>query len=153
MTARKFAIEDKEGNQLFTVVVMKHKVDEYIHAAKMKKFMIKRFVYDRKKFEHDKEQKIKLEQKLKMLSATNIKSLETIFGELFVALIHLKIVRIFIDAVLRFGVPPKFCSCLYKPKTGKENKILNLLIDKFADPSKRGLSFRTEGYLWIKGGD
>lgn len=71
-----------------------------------------------------------------MLEATNIKSLETIFGELFVALIHLKIIRIFIDSVLRFGVPPKFCSCIFKPKVNKEPKIIRQLVDKFADPSK-----------------
>jgi V-type H+-transporting ATPase subunit C len=37
------------------------------------------------------------------------------FQELFVSLIHLKIMRTFVDSVLRFGIPPKFFMGIIKP--------------------------------------
>ncbi len=88
-----------------------------------------------------------------MLETTNVKSLDTIFGELFVALIHLKVIRIYIDAVLRFGVPPQFCSAIFKPKLNKDQKILSLLLDRFGDPSKFALTLRAQGLVWLKGGN
>ena len=47
------------------------------------------------------------------------------FQELFVALVHLKVMRTYIDGVLRFGIPPKFFLGVIKP-AGKQNdaKIL-----------------------------
>ena len=129
-------IEDKDGYQLHTVVLFKNVVDTFVHEAKMKKFIIKRFTFNPEKYREEQEEKIRLEQRIKTLEATNLKSLDTIFGALFIALVHLKVIRIFIDAVLRFGVPPKFCSVIFKPKAGKEGKIMNALMDKFGDPSK-----------------
>jgi len=42
-----------------------------------------------------------------------------------VALVHLKVMRTYIDGVLRFGIPPKFFLGVIKP-AGKQNdaKIL-----------------------------
>ena len=46
------------------------------------------------------------------------------FQELFTALMHLKVLRVFIDGVLRFGIPPNFYIGLVIPKKGDERKIL-----------------------------
>jgi V-type H+-transporting ATPase subunit C len=47
------------------------------------------------------------------------------FKELFVALVHLKVMRTYIDGVLRFGIPPKFFLGVIKPSAKvNEAKIL-----------------------------
>lgn len=40
------------------------------------------------------------------------------FQELFSALIHLKVMRTYVDGVLRFGIPPKFFMGVVKPTRG-----------------------------------
>ena len=40
------------------------------------------------------------------------------FSELFMALMHLKVMRTYIDGVLRFGIPPKFYIGIMKPGKG-----------------------------------
>jgi hypothetical protein len=53
--------------------------------------------------------------------------LMTTFSEAYRAWIHLKIVRVFVESVLRYGLPPKFCAMLIKPgrHEDKVRKVLN----------------------------
>jgi hypothetical protein len=37
---------------------------------------------------------------------------------------HLKVIRAYIDGVLRFGIPPKFFVGIVMPKKGVEKQIL-----------------------------
>jgi V-type H+-transporting ATPase subunit C len=49
---------------------------------------------------------------------------KTNFQDLFQALVHLKIMRTYIDGVLRFGIPPEFLMGVIKPENSKaEEKI------------------------------
>lgn len=41
--------------------------------------------------------------------------------------------KVFIDSVLRFGIPPKFFMGIIKPGKGQEAKIRKGLSDKFAE--------------------
>ena len=62
------------------------------------------------------------------------------FQELFVALVHLKVMRTFIDGVLRFGIPPKFFLGVIKPVgKGNDTKILQRLEDAFAEEHMKGM--------------
>ena len=51
------------------------------------------------------------------------------------ALMHLKIMRTYIDAVLRFGIPPKFFLGIIEPNKGRDKAIIDSMIKVFADPS------------------
>jgi len=46
---------------------------------------------------------------------------------------HLKVVRAYVDGVLRFGIPPKFFIGILMPKKGTEKSILNELMNTLAD--------------------
>ena len=62
------------------------------------------------------------------------------FQELFVALVHLKVMRTYIDGVLRFGIPPKFFLGVIKPVgKGNDTKILQRLEDAFAEEHMKGM--------------
>jgi V-type H+-transporting ATPase subunit C len=45
------------------------------------------------------------------------------FSELFIALMHLKVMRAYIDGVLRYGIPPKFYIGIIKAAKGREKMI------------------------------
>lgn len=49
------------------------------------------------------------------------------FDELFQALIHLKVMRVFIDGVLRFGIPPNFAITIMKWDKKFDKKIREAL--------------------------
>lgn len=53
------------------------------------------------------------------------------------ALMHLKVMRTYIDGVLRFGIPPKFYIGIMKPGKGQDKKLLKALSDAFADPNMK----------------
>lgn len=62
-----------------------------------------------------------------------LKECKAFFGELFQALVHLKIMRVFIDGVLRYGIPPKFFLCFMKPEKNKDKKVMDALSTHFAE--------------------
>jgi V-type H+-transporting ATPase subunit C len=52
---------------------------------------------------------------------------------MFQALLHLKIMRTYIDGVLRFGIPPKFFMGIIKPNKNADSKIMSKLTDSFCE--------------------
>ena len=52
---------------------------------------------------------------------------------------HLKVMRAFIDGVLRFGIPPNFYIGIIRPNRGHEKAILMKLSDTFADPTMKDM--------------
>lgn len=46
---------------------------------------------------------------------------------------HLKVVRAYIDGVLRFGIPPKFFIGVVMPRKGAERSVLNDMMNVLAD--------------------
>ena len=46
---------------------------------------------------------------------------------------HLKVMRVFIDGVLRFGIPPRFYIGIVRPAKGQEKTVLQKLSETFAD--------------------
>jgi len=57
------------------------------------------------------------------------------YQQLFAALMHLKVVRAYIDGVLRFGIPPKFYIGIVMPRKGAERSILNDMCNVLSDAS------------------
>ena len=52
---------------------------------------------------------------------------------------HLKVMRAFIDGVLRFGIPPRFYIGIVKPNKGQEKTVLLKLNETFEDPAMKGM--------------
>ena len=48
-------------------------------------------------------------------------------------LIHLKVMIVFIEGVLRFGIPPAFFIGIIHPKPKMEHKVFKALEDAFAE--------------------
>jgi hypothetical protein len=60
-SAKYLQLEDKDGYQLWRVVVLSVKLDNYVAEAKKQSILVKRFVYDIEKFKSEQENKTKLE--------------------------------------------------------------------------------------------
>jgi len=55
----------------------------------------------------------------------------THYGEAFVAWMHIKVIRVFVESVLRYGLPVDFTAVLYKVKNGMENQLTEALDKAF----------------------
>merc|ERR1712013_66747 len=54
------------------------------------------------------------------------------FSETFANWMHLKLIRCFVESVLRFGLPVDFTISVVKPVKGKEQQLLKVLSKKYA---------------------
>lgn len=108
-------IEDKEGNQLYRIVVMSNQIDAYMQKCRSEPFLLKKFVYDYEKYKAELQQKTVLETSFEQQKNNLASRCYYAFSELFIALMHLKVMRAFIDGVLRFGIPPRFYIGILKP--------------------------------------
>lgn len=133
-------VEDKDGNQVFRVVVMENSADSFTLKCKQKiGFSAKVFVYDEESYQKELEEAKVLEGKLNKLTGKMEKRCYYTFSELYMASMHLKVMRAYIDGVLRFGIPPRFILTVVHIKSGYEKKMLASLTDLFADPKMKGM--------------
>ena len=52
---------------------------------------------------------------------------------------HLKVMRTYIDGVLRFGIPPKFYIGITKPHKGLEKRLQEALSEQFCDQAMKDM--------------
>ena len=55
------------------------------------------------------------------------------FGELFQALLHLKIMRTYIDGVLRYGIPPAFYMGIMETNKNRDKQIQERMLKSFSE--------------------
>ena len=53
------------------------------------------------------------------------------YGDLYIALLHMKGIRVFVESVLRFSLPPNFFSAVIQVDPGREKRLLELLTKRF----------------------
>lgn len=112
--------EDKYGNQVWRIVVLKDKLQDYLKEGRNAGLILRPFTYDLETYKKDLEQCTKLEDRVALLTQTLYKRGLFAFSELYIALVHLKVMRAFIDGVLRFGIPPRFAIAIVHPQKGME---------------------------------
>ena len=54
------------------------------------------------------------------------------FGEVYSGWVHLKVIRAFVESVLRYGLPVNFLSVFVEPQAGKEKQLINSLSNAIA---------------------
>lgn len=139
-SARDLGVEDKDGNHLIRVVVMENSADTFLIKCKQKiGFTAKPFEYDQESYQKELEEAKVVEGKLNKVTGKLEKRCYFSFSELYISSIHLKIMRTYIDGVLRFGIPPKFLLTVVNSKSGYEKKVLKQLTDEFADSKMRDM--------------
>lgn len=62
---------------------------------------------------------------------------KTHYGEAFVAWMHIKVIRVFVESVLRYGLPVDFTAVLYKVIQGKELMLIGALDKTFGEKKSK----------------
>lgn len=69
---------------------------------------------------------------------------KTHYGEAFVAWMHIKVIRVFVESVLRYGLPVDFTAVLYKVTGGKEQMLVGALDKTFGEKKGKEDDFEDE---------
>jgi len=123
----KLIAEDNDYG-LWTVTLFKRVVEDFKHASREKRFTVREFKIDDES-KGGKDERTKLITEKDRLKRKLLRYCKTNFAEAFVAWIHLKAIRAFVESVLRYGVPVNFLCYLMHPHK-KEDKRLREILDE-----------------------
>jgi V-type H+-transporting ATPase subunit C len=130
-SAKQFNVEDKDNLTLWRVVILKVGLDEVVAKAKKSRWVIREFDFNPDQTEINKKQVDELKAEFAKKQAILLGLCKSVFSELFIALVHLKALRIYGESILRYSLPPQFFSVIVTPKDGKQKKILDGLVKRF----------------------
>jgi len=102
-----------------------------------KKFTVRDFVFEENK--SAKADKKKLQDDKERIRMNLIKWCKLNFSEVFIAWLHLKAIRTFVESVLRYGLPINFQAMLLLPNKGKQRNLRRSLGDLYKVLSNKSI--------------
>ncbi|XP_005576619.3 V-type proton ATPase subunit C 2 isoform X6 [Macaca nemestrina] len=124
----KLITEDKEGG-LFTVTLFRKVIEDFKTKAKENKFTVREFYYDEKEIKREREEMARLLSDKKQQYGPLLRWLKVNFSEAFIAWIHVKALRVFVESVLRYGLPVNFQAVLLQPLKKSSTKRLREVLN------------------------
>jgi len=121
--------EDTEFG-LFTVTLFKRVVEDFKNIAREKRFTVRDFKLE-EEGKSGKEERNKLITEKDRQKRNLQRWCKTNFAESFIAWIHLKAIRIFVESVLRYGLPVNFQAVIIQPHKREEKHLREILADSF----------------------
>lgn len=124
---------------LVTVTVMKKIVDEFKQKARESKFVVRDFEFDPKGADKENKDKDSLLTQRSKQQGPLLIWLKANYNLAFTAWIHVKALRVFVESVLRYGIPVNFASfvMVHKPKT--DRRVHDYLCTTFGHADDRYL--------------
>jgi V-type H+-transporting ATPase subunit C len=127
-TAKNFpAMMDKEGNMLWRVVCFRSRVEELKKALRDKRWLVRDFKYSQEAYDHLQEQRKEVDEKVLTMTSAMKGLYSAAWSDAMVAWVHLKAMRVFVESVLRYGMPPKFATFLVSPQSGRNAVVRKAL--------------------------
>lgn len=133
---------------LFGVVIFRKVHDEFVQKCRENKFMVRDFVYSEDALQKQREELETADTTEKELWTELLRLSRTNFSEAFQLLVHLKVMRLFVESVLRYGLPANYTGLIVKPDPKQVKKILTVLSSQFsylAPRSNRRSNAKTGG--------
>lgn len=127
---------------LFTVSLFKKVIEEFKLHAREKKFIVRDFTYNEEELAAGKNEITKLVTDKKKQFGPLVRWLKVNFSECFCAWIHVKALRVFVESVLRYGLPVNFQAILLHPHKKCARRLRDVLNQLYAhlDSSATGSS-------------
>jgi len=121
---------------LYTVTLFRRVVDAFKSAAREKAFQVREFKYDEEAIQAKASERANLKTEVEERRAAIYEWCQTSFGEVFSAWVHICAIRLFVESILRYGLPPSFQASVMKPHKNCEKKVRAVLSNTFG----RGVS-------------
>lgn len=125
------AAEDAEHSVL-RVVLFRRAADDFKAAARAKGFTAKEVAADAEAAKGNAEAVQRLRATLEAKRAEFEAWCAASYSEAFGSWIHVLAVRLFVESILRYGLPPQFVPVLMRPNPKHVSKLRKLLASKYA---------------------
>lgn len=102
---------------------------EFANACREKRYVLREFEWDVSAASKSAMAREQLQVEVDGMKSALMRWCKTHYGDAFVAWMHIKVIRVFVESVLRYGLPVDFTAVLYKVNNGKET-ILTQALDK-----------------------
>uniref|UniRef100_A0A4W3H035 V-type proton ATPase subunit C n=1 Tax=Callorhinchus milii TaxID=7868 RepID=A0A4W3H035_CALMI len=127
----KLLIYDDNDSGLYNVTLFRKAVDDFRLQARENKFVVREFQYNEEELKADKEEMTRLSTDKKKQFGPLVRWLKVNFSEAFIAWIHVKALRVFVESVLRYGLPVNFQAMLLQPSKKMMKKLREVLYDLY----------------------
>jgi V-type H+-transporting ATPase subunit C len=131
--------EEEDEFVLYRVIVFNKGADSYRNMCREKRYTIRPFKYDPEDDKSQLDKKKAMEKKMQHQYGYLVNFAKTAYSDLFAAWIHVKAMRLFVEAVLRYGLPIDFNASLIKPRKDLQKKLRDALQELYGklagDPS------------------
>ncbi|CAG9573865.1 unnamed protein product [Danaus chrysippus] len=117
---------------LFTVTLFRKVVDEFKLHARERKFIVREFSYNEADLAAGKNEITRLVTDKKKQFGPLVRWLKVNFSECFCAWIHVKALRVFVESVLRYGLPVNFLAVVMVPARKSVKKLRDVLQQLYA---------------------
>eukprot|EP00299_Pterocystis_sp_00344_P001206 c11040_g1_i1.p1 GENE.c11040_g1_i1~~c11040_g1_i1.p1 ORF type:complete len:400 (-),score=92.23 c11040_g1_i1:53-1204(-) len=145
---------EDEAEELWTVTLFKRKLQDFKNAVREKqpRWTVREYVFDEQALHQEKASMEQIQQHEIKTKKGLISWSKAMYGEVFRAYVHMKIIRLFVESSLRFGVPPDFQAVLMKPTQKYEKSIRDALYNQFRHLGSANLFANTEDVAAAAGG-
>jgi V-type H+-transporting ATPase subunit C len=111
--------------------------EEFSKACREKRYAVRDFKWDPTQASKSAMAREQLKVEVDGMKSALMRWCKTHYGDAFVAWMHIKVIRVFVESVLRYGLPVDFTAVLYKVHQGKDQDLTRAL-DKALGESKDG---------------
>ncbi|KAJ3188827.1 hypothetical protein HDU85_004541 [Gaertneriomyces sp. JEL0708] len=129
-STQKIAEDDEFA--LFTVTVFQRVIDEFTNKAREHRYSVREFKWDQQAMAAERKQLAELGATEREQWSSLLRLCKTNFSDAYACYIHLTALRLVVESVLRYGLPPNFQPMLIKPKAKQERKTRDVLNRMFA---------------------
>lgn len=135
-------IYEDSDHGLFTVTLFDKVIDDFKVKAREKKFVVRDFKYNESDIIAGQTEFARLAQDKQRQFQLLLRWLKVNFSEVFVAWIHIKTLRLFVESILRYGLPVNFLAVLIQPgrrQARRLREVLNQLYSHLDNAAAQGL--------------
>jgi len=100
---------------------------EFTNICREKRFMVREFEWDPSQANKSSLAMEQLAVEVDGMKSALTRWCKNHYGDAYVAWIHMKVIRVFVESVLRYGLPVDFTAVLYKIHPGKESDLIGAL--------------------------
>ncbi|PRW57395.1 V-type proton ATPase subunit C [Chlorella sorokiniana] len=136
-------VAEDQDYLVFSVVLFRRVVDNFKTAARTKGFQVKEVRLDPEGQRSSDAELARVRQDADAKRAALEQWCITSYGEAFSSWIHICAVRLFVESILRYGLPPQFHSVLMRPNPKQISRLRKVMESAFSGVGSH--HFSTEG--------
>ncbi|KAF7320227.1 V-type proton ATPase subunit C [Mycena kentingensis (nom. inval.)] len=126
------SIASDDEYTLFGAVIFRRVHDEFVQNCRENKFIVRDFVFSEEELAKQQQELETADTTEKELWTELLRLSRTNFSESIQILVHLKVVRLFVESVLRYGLPANYSGIAVKPDAKSAKKTFSVLQSQFA---------------------